>query len=294
MIRFDEDTHTYTNENGEKLISTTQLMRKHGLAPDYSNVSQEVLKVKAMRGTLIHKEIEDFNKNGELGFTNEVHNFKDYCEAKNIKVIESEYIVNNDIVAGTIDLILDENGEQVIADIKTTSTLHKDSVSWQLSIYAYLSGRDIKKGQAFHFDSEGELKVVDIPLKPRSEVEKLMNAERNGEDYKQELVVSENLLQQLTEIEIVIANIENQKKEAEQQAKTLREALLSAMEQNAVKAFENERIKLTYVEPIERSTIDTARLKKELPEVAKTYEKTSKTKASLRITLKEIKNDENI
>ena len=57
MILFDEKTHTYTDD-GKHLISVTQLMKKHGLAPDYSGVSESVLGAKAQRGTLIHKEIE--------------------------------------------------------------------------------------------------------------------------------------------------------------------------------------------------------------------------------------------
>ena len=67
MLIFNEDKHEYTLD-GKKLISVTQLMSKYGLAPDYSNVDPEVLKRKAQRGTLIHKEIEDYlsyRANGE-------------------------------------------------------------------------------------------------------------------------------------------------------------------------------------------------------------------------------------
>ena len=57
MLKFDAEKHEYFD--GEKrLISVTQLLKKHGLAPDYSGVSDSVLNAKAERGTLIHSEIE--------------------------------------------------------------------------------------------------------------------------------------------------------------------------------------------------------------------------------------------
>ena len=58
------------------------------------------------------------------------------------------------------------------------------------------------------------------------------------------------------------------------------------MEEKGMKTFETENIRITYKAPQERVTIDTAKLKKENPLVAKAYEKTTQVKASLVITLK--------
>ena len=48
MLVFDEEKHEYTL-NGKKLISVTQLMQKHGLAPSYAGVSTEILNAKALK-----------------------------------------------------------------------------------------------------------------------------------------------------------------------------------------------------------------------------------------------------
>lgn len=287
MIEFNEATHEYFND-GKKLISVTQLMRKHGLAPDYSMVNQAVLTAKAERGTLIHKEIEQFIKHSEVGFTSELNAFIEYIWKSNVKVIQSETIAFNDVVAGTADLILeDANGDRIIADIKTTATLHKESVSWQLSIYAkLLEQHGCTKGQAFHFDADGNLKVVDIPLKPIAEVERLLECERNGIQFYSSLKVSELALSELYSLEAVIEHYDVQKKQAEERAKQLRQMLLDEMEKQAVKTFENDRIRITYIAPQTRSTIDSARLKKDLPEIAEKYQKQTSVKASLKITLK--------
>lgn len=288
MIEFREDTHEYFLD-GNKLISVTQLMRKHGLAPSYDNVPDEVLRAKAERGTLIHKEIEDYIKYGHIGFTAEVMEFGAHLTASGLKVSASEEKVYNDIVAGTVDLVLNN---EIIADIKTTATLHKDAVSWQLSIYAYLyslvHGTMLNRGQAYHFDKNGALNVVEIPLKPIEEVKKLFECERNGVVYNMTLTVSDTRLDQLVEIERLISTIEEQKKVAEAQAVELRAAIMQAMESNGILSYENDSIQLSYIMPYTKKAIDSARLKKELPDIADEYSKTSQVKASLRIKLKEI------
>lgn len=293
VVEFKEDTHEYFLD-GRKLISVTQLMRKHGLAPSYDAVNSEVLRAKAERGTLIHKEIEDYIKTGAIGFTSELEAFINHINNSNTAPLESEFIVNNDIVAGTVDMLaIDLNGKY-LCDFKTTATLHKDAVSWQLSIYAELynltnPAEPITKGKAYHFQPDGTLKVVDIQLKPMAEVERLLECERKGEIYTQDLAVSNTALAELAEVESLIKSIEEQKKAAEAQAQELRASLMQAMEANGVTSFENERIKITYVAPTTRTSVDSAKLKKELPEIAEKYTKTSNVKASLRITLKEDK-----
>lgn len=297
---FNEEKHEYTL-NGKKLISVTQLMQKHGLSPSYAGVSSEVLKAKAERGTLIHEEIEAFNKRGEIGFTPEMAQFKDYVQKNKIDVLESESRVHNDIVAGTIDLILDdEHFTPIIADIKTTYTLHQEAVSWQLSIYLklWLDTKKIPftwsnwKGQAFHFNKDSVLTVVDIPLKPYEEIEKLMDCERKGILYKQEVsTIEEHLLNELAEAEEIIKRIEEKKKQAEEDAKHYREQLLKAMEERSIKSFENDKIKITYVAPAKRITLDSKGIKEKYPDIYEEFSKETESKASLRITLKGAKND---
>lgn len=283
---FDPQTHTYTLD-GKALISVTQLMEKHGLSPNYNGVDEEVLKASAERGTLIHKEIENYIKKGEIGFTDECAEFVSYVRENNIAIKGSEVTFHNDIVAGTCDLVINsEKGYLIVADIKTTSTLHKDSVAWQLSLYAYLSGnKTMNHGQAFHFSKDG-LKVVDIELKPVEEVEKLLECERKGEIYHQELVIEGFELAKFYEAEQIIVKAKEEQKRAEETQKEVYNAILKAMEEQGVKTYETDTMKIIYVAPTTRVTLDTARLKKENPLMAKAYEKETETKASLRITLK--------
>lgn len=291
-LTFDSENHQYYL-NGRPLISVTQLMQKHGLSPSYEGVDPETLRKSAEYGTLVHKEIEEYINRGEIGFTAEFASFLKYITDNGVMVGFSELMLNNDIVAGTADLIIVGG---IIADIKTTSVLHREALSWQLSIYAYLYNdlysnfpeHRITRGQAYHFKPDGYLEVVDITLKPTAEVERLLECERAGEIYKpfDSLPVTVAQMQALAEAENLIKSIEEQKKQAEARADELRTALMKAMEQNGVTQFETDLLKVTYVAQTVQERIDTTRLKKEHPEIAEAYKKQTQVKASLRITLR--------
>ncbi len=297
---FKEDTHQYylvdaaTGETIKELISVTTLLKKHGLAPDYSAVPSETLKAKAEYGKLVHKELENYIKDGNIGFTQELQDFINWKNENNFYAVDSEFMVYNDIIAGTVDLLGDQqiavdDSINILGDFKTTAALHKETVAWQLSLYAYLYykqyGATINELKAFHFNDG--LKVVDINFIPTEEIEKLLEAERNGEIYQpKQLVIAGDLMAQVVEAEETIKQFELQKKEAEEKAASLRQMLLEQMRSQNIKSFENERIKITYVEPTTRETIDSARLKKELPEIAEQYKKISNVKDSVRVTLK--------
>ena len=148
MYRLDKDTHVYYYGEERINISVTQLLRKHGISPCYGAVDSDILEAASRKGTLIHEEIEHYIKYGHVGFTEE---FGQYLEAiQGYTPMLSEHTVGSLAysVAGTIDLVAD-NGE-ILADFKTTSTLHKESISWQLSLLSYLGGYNPKKLLAFH------------------------------------------------------------------------------------------------------------------------------------------------
>lgn len=77
-----------------------------------------------------------------------------------------------------------------------------------------------------------------------------------------------------------------QKKQIEDQEKEMRVQLMAAMEKHGVKSFENDDVKFTYVAPTTRTTIDSAKLRKDLPDVAAKYSKTSNVSASIQIKVK--------
>lgn len=83
-----------------------------------------------------------------------------------------------------------------------------------------------------------------------------------------------------------IADIASKKKELDEQDKEMRKQLESAMEQYGVKSFENKLVKITYVDPTTKTTVDSAKLKKNYPDIYTECSKVSNVKGSVRITVK--------
>lgn len=66
----------------------------------------------------------------------------------------------------------------------------------------------------------------------------------------------------------------------------IKSEIMADMEANNLGVFENEEIRIKYVAPVIRETLDTYRIKKEHPEIAKECVKQVEQKATWKITLK--------
>lgn len=99
------------------------------------------------------------------------------------------------------------------------------------------------------------------------------------------LVLSEENMPVIEQIQ----NLEIKAKEIKEKEEELKAILLKAMEDNNIKKWENDVLTISYIAPTTRNSIDSTKLKKEMPEVAEKYTKTSNVKSSIRIKLKESK-----
>ena len=305
-ILFDEKQHRYTVDGEIASISVTQLLRKHGLAPNYANVSEQVLAKKAERGTDIHKDLECLIKYPKYDpFTNEGKAFKRYID-EFIDCAAAEqllgYKYNNMWICGTADVVgffkKKEKG-CFIADHKTTVLINREYVSWQVSILDYMlrqadeiNGKKINwKGAneflCFHYSKDGELEVIKLDKIPDEEIERLFACEYFGEKYERKLLVLDNEIELgMNQISAAIEHHEKTLKKLEEQQKKYQEIIIKAMEEQGIKSFENDQIKLTYVPGQDRLVIDKEKVKRDYPQIYDKVLKVSKVKPSLRITLK--------
>ena len=142
-VVFHEGPHEYYVD-GVKVPSVTEILRKysrlHGL-DDYSDIPQDVLRRAAARGTALHHEIEQFEKKGVRGSSEEFWNYLSLKSRHGVKVESSELPVlifddsGKPVCAGRLDLLATINGEAALGDIKRTSRLYPGKVSLQLNLY---------------------------------------------------------------------------------------------------------------------------------------------------------------
>ena len=87
-LEFDEELHKYTL-NGKEIPSVTKLLD----TGEYANVDSEILKQACDRGHEIHKEIENYFKNGSLGDTKEFYEAISLIE-KNKELLQEPTIID--------------------------------------------------------------------------------------------------------------------------------------------------------------------------------------------------------
>lgn len=142
--------------------------------------------------------------------------------------------------------------------------------------------KEMTREEFIKFVTDNDLWPVDFDL-PDDESDDAWNKALTGITFKTAVpaLPKETLpvLQKLQELEVEAKKIEDQKS-------ALKENLLVAMEKHGVEKWDNDVMTVTYVKPTTRTSIDSVKLKKDMPEVAAKYSKTSNVKSSIRIKLK--------
>ena len=289
-IKFDENLHKYTVD-GKEVLSVTQLLQKHKITPSYDAVDKELLRVASERGTLIHEEVEKWIKEGDNGFTEESEKICDYLfeRADEKSKIISEQMVANDIVAGRFDVLYTHAKKLVLTDIKTGNTKHLFGWSWQLSLYKYLYekmyGKEIDSLQIL-WAKNGGMTVIHCDYVGDEKIENLLNAEREGRLISDvDLGVSEEELEDLTELMEKITVKEKELKLLKDMVDSVKTVLYGTMEKEGIKTVDRGNLKITYVAPSCRTSVDSKKLEKEEPEIYKKYVKTTTVAGSIKITL---------
>lgn len=284
-VAFNEWLHVYTASDGHTLIGVTELMKRHGLSPDYGGISKDVLEKAAARGTAIHQLLQDYD-DGKAVIEDE--NLKAY-KALGLKVHCSEYLVSdNEIVATFIDKVLDDCS---LADVKSTSSVHRRPLEWQLSIGAYLfelqnPGKKVPHLYCIHV-RDGKAKQIEVNRIPDEAVERLLECERCGVVYSDNPVPSDAALA-LEEQAVVlaeqleqIARLKLAIKETEQASAELQQRLYDYMTENNLDEMACELGTFIRKAPYTKKSLDSTRLKKEKPELYEQYLKESEIKGSI-------------
>lgn len=285
-VCFNQEAHTYTLD-GKELSGVTSLLDRQIFKNKYTGVSETVLNKAANRGSLIHKTIELVDGLGIESDLAEVQAYIDLKKQHGLNTHANEYLVSdNDHVASSIDIVFDDCS---LADIKTTSRLDRDYVSWQLSIYAYLfelqnPGLKANKLYAIWLPQKryGKPALVEVERKSTELVQELIECDKRGEEFmlpdtqSQELQVSADVIDE-------VANISRQMKEMKARYEELQQGLLELMKQSNVKSFKCDRLSLSYKEPSTRKSIDSKLLESKYPQIYEECLKESLVKESITI-----------
>ena len=289
-IRFDKEQHRYFLGVAE-LSGITGFLKKHVFPNKYQDIPQWILDRAASNGTLIHESIELLDGGfPPAEMSDELKSYQRIKKENNLTTVANEYIVTDkEHFASGIDLVLTNDKEEIIlADIKTTSVLDKEYVSWQLSIYAYLfemQNPSLKANKLFVIWLRGdkseyaEVERIDTEI-----IKDLLQCEVDGKQFVNPLAKPE------ADVPVAIENAEysvytlvTQLKELNEKKKQLSEGLLKLMQENDVKSYKGQYITLSRKAASQREDVDKKKLKEQYPDIYEACVKTTEIKESLQI-----------
>jgi predicted phage-related endonuclease len=133
------------------------------------------------------------------------------------------------------------------------------------------------------------MEVHELDKIPDEEIERLIECEYKKEKYqRKELAIDPSLQEKYLQAEADFMEVEKQAKELQKKRDDLREQLLLLFEQQGIKSWESpdKKLLVTYVAPIDRMSVDSAKLKSKFPQVYSECQKVSHTKAQLRVKVR--------
>lgn len=292
-VRFDEEHHRYFL--GEKELSgITGTLIKKAFPDTYKGIPDAVLAKAAERGSVVHQNLELFDTicNSDINIMPSVlPEVKDYNEmliSYGLHHVDSEYLVtDNENFASAIDKVLaDDEGNIYLVDIKTTATLHYDSVSLQLSIYAKWFEEQnlnlkVKEIVCMWFKNR-QSKFQPLPRVEDWQIDDLINAYlADDAEYQYKVEVPEQFSALEQEYRLITARMDVLKIRQDD----LKEQMMKMMEANKQKSIKTNIGSYSYVAASTKKTFDTKLFKDTEPDHYEHYLKETTTKPSIRIKL---------
>ena len=185
-VEFFEDEHIYLVDGILTPSITTIMQIKFG--NKYNNVPKEVLERASIKGTEMHKAIEEYEKYGTETDLIELRNYKFLKKHYKWECIENEvpvilFVDEVPVACGQIDEVAKIDVEYALIDFKRTSRLDKDYLKYQLNLYriAYQQcyGIEIKFLRGIHLRNEVR-RYIPIPIDEKSVLD-LLNEYIEGE-----------------------------------------------------------------------------------------------------------------
>ena len=292
-VTFIEETHQYFLGKKQLKGITGTLVRK--AFPDtYKDSPESVLMKAAERGGMIHNSFElfctvfDSDINMYPNPTEEILAFNSMLVSYGLHHVDSEYLVTDgeDFASAIDGVFADSDGNIYLVDYKTTSTLHYDNVSLQLSIYARWfeeQNPDLKvKELVCMWFKNGQSRFQPLPRVSEEKIDALIKAYLEDDpDYKYEVEVPEAFSSTEQQYRLVTARIDALKIEQD----ALKEKLMKMMEANKQKSIKTQYGSYSYVESTTKRTLDTKLFKEKYPNAYEKLTKVSISKPSIRIKL---------
>ena len=287
-VEFNQEKHEYWL-NGKQLQGVTGILERRLFPDKYKFVSKEMMERAAERGTFVHEQIECADSLGVNPDVQEVQNYLKLKEEHGFKTLENEYLVSdNENYASSIDIVLtDKEADGVIlADIKTTSKFDKESVSWQLSIYAYffeMMNPNVKVKSLLGVWLRGDIaRFITVERKSVELVKELLHADINDMPFTWASEIPDYAA---IEEELIIA-LSQRKAEIEEEMEAIKANLMERMAADDKKSIDTGKVLLTLKAASTQMRFDSKKLMADNEDLYNKYLKETSVKESLTLKVR--------
>jgi len=277
QVIFNPDEHTYML--GDKELSGITSVISRQLFPDkYRDVPEDVLRKAAERGTMIHSICELVDDMGITHDSDEAQGYKELKDDWGLRYECSEYLVSdNEHYASCIDKVYRENETDfTLGDIKTTYVLDKESVRWQLSIYAYffeLQNPGCNAVRLIGIWLRGKNhEIVEVERIPSEVVVNLLKCDSEGRQFVNPYSISPvTLPDEYRKMERTIQGIVSQAKYWSDKKKEITDGVMMAMVEAGEYSWKGDIISFTRKKDTIRKDFDKKAFEKDYPDLYKKY-----------------------
>lgn len=298
-VVLEKETHTYYKEGDDmKVYPVNNIIPVSSvlgiLFPNkLQGAPEHLVKAAGLKGNLVHSEVEEFFRDGKIGFTDEIEAFikatKDFQHDGVITEKCVGMIIDGISIGGTLDLYFPN--EKYLMDIKTTYSVDKPWCKAQLSFYATmleLEGLQVDKIGVMWLRGE-KSELIELERIETDGIFELIAKYKNGEA----LVLTENITPAISQDKIEFL-IEYEQKTKEEKAKydKYRKELYHYMIDNGIEKAEligSSILTISKVEPTTKKVFDSKLLELENPEIYKKYLGTSDVSGYVKINIKKNK-----
>lgn len=292
-VVFNEADHTYTTQDGRSLSGVTALITRQLFAHKYDNIPKFVLDRAADYGTGVHRRIQLCDSLGVVPADDPVvEAYNRMKEEMGLIPLANEYLVSDNLnVASSIDVVYED---YTLCDIKTTSKLDMDYLSWQLSLYAYLfelqnPGLRVPRLLAAWLPKKqyGRPEMREVNRIATEECARLIDIDSKGGGYLTDAVAAagcfEGGLSVKSEVINAVVMFERQIKALTEQRDEMKAGLLRLMCEKGVSSWKSPdgQLTLSIRKGGVTKRLDTASMKKDNPDIYNKYLKDCETSDSL-------------
>lgn len=302
-VVFDELNHKYFLEDKELSGITRRLGKSIFFHGKFDGIPKHILENKAKFGSMVHKQIENYDLGLEYTDIDEVKSYIKLKERLGIDVLASEFLVSDGHTYATcIDMV---SKDIDFFDHKTSAKLDKEYLSWQLSINGYLfkmqTGVEPRNYYAIHY-VKGKAKEYKIEKKSDDEVYDMLYTDKymyienalpsidgmpSIDKPEGVLNLSTSEIQMIYNIESYIKDLEATIKSAKEEKEKFLKGLEEKMDANGISKVEIGKITITKTSGYTRTDFDKEKFLAENPSFDGMYLKSVQVKGGIKIKIKD-------